>query len=230
MYLIPCTLGENENMDVIPADTLNNMQLCNSFVVENLRTARRYLRKAGFNKDFDSMEWFEFNKHGNQDGLKQFLEQQIITGSIGLLSESGCPCIADPGSIAVQFAHELNINVVPLVGPSSILLTLISSGFNGQSFCFHGYLPIDKAERTKKITVLEQAIYQQNQTQLFIETPFRNNQMLAQLLSSCKPTTKLCIASELTLANQYIKTLPIAQWKNTPIDLHKKMVVFTLYK
>jgi 16S rRNA (cytidine1402-2'-O)-methyltransferase len=169
-------------------------------------------------------------KGADQTNLSVFIKKNIVLVNIGILSEAGCPGVADPGADAVKIAHNNNIEVRPLVGPSSIILTLMASGFNGQNFAFNGYMPIEKSERGKRIATLENAMYQNNQTQLFIETPFRNNHLFAHILEVCKPTTKLCVASELTLPEQFIATKTIAQWKTIPIDLHKKMVVFALYK
>ncbi len=150
--------------------------------------------------------------------------------SIGLLSEAGTPCIADPGAVVVKMAHELNIEVVPLVGPNSIILSLMASGFNGQNFTFHGYLPIDKLALSKKLKEIEQKAGRENQTQIFIETPYRNNQMLSSIIKSCSPNTLLCIATNLTLQTQTITTLPISNWKYKKPDFHKKPTVFLLYR
>lgn len=228
--MIPCTLSSNENMSVIPPEVLPAAMACNAFIVEDLRSARRYLRKIGFDKVFDELPFFEMTKGADQTNLSVFIKKNIEKVNIGILSEAGCPGVADPGADAVKIAHNNNIEVRPLVGPSSIILTMMASGFNGQNFAFNGYMPIEKNERGKRIAQLESLMYQYNQTQLFIETPFRNNHLFDHILEVCKPTTKLCIASELTLPGQFIATKTIAQWKTIPIDLHKKMVVFGLYK
>ncbi len=217
-------------MSVIPPEVLPAAMACNAFIVEDLRSARRYLRKIGFDKVFDELPFFEMTKGADQTSLSVFIKKHIEKVNIGILSEAGCPGVADPGADAVKIAHNNNIEVRPLVGPSSIILTMMASGFNGQNFAFNGYMPIEKNERGKRIAQLESLMYQYNQTQLFIETPFRNNHLFAHILEVCKPTTKLCIASELTLPGQFIATKTIAQWKTIPIDLHKKMVVFGLYK
>ncbi len=228
--MIPCTLSSNENMSVIPPEVATAAAACDAFIVEDLRSARRYLRKIGFTKNFDELPFFELTKGADQTNLSVFIKKNIEHFNIGILSEAGCPGVADPGADAVKIAHNNNIEVRPLVGPSSIILTLMASGFNGQNFAFNGYMPIEKSERGKRIATLENLMYQYNQTQLFIETPFRNNHLFAHILEVCKPTTKLCVASELTLPEQFIATKTIAQWKTIPIDLHKKMVVFALYK
>jgi 16S rRNA (cytidine1402-2'-O)-methyltransferase len=230
IYVIPCTLSSNENLSVIPPEVAPAAMACDAFIVEDLRSARRYLRKIGFTKNFDELPFFEMTKGADQTNLSVFIKKHIEKVNIGILSEAGCPGVADPGADAVKIAHNNNIEVRPLVGPSSIILTLMASGFNGQNFAFNGYMPIEKSERGKRIATLENLMYQYNQTQLFIETPFRNNHLFAHILEICKPTTKLCIASELTLPEQFIATKTIAQWKTIPIDLHKKMVVFALYK
>jgi 16S rRNA (cytidine1402-2'-O)-methyltransferase len=230
IYVIPCTLSSNENLSVIPPEVAPAAMACDAFIVEDLRSARRYLRKIGFTKNFDELPFFEMTKGADQTNLSVFIKKNIESVNIGILSEAGCPGVADPGADAVKIAHNNNIEVRPLVGPSSIILTLMASGFNGQNFAFNGYMPIEKSERGKRIATLENLMYQYNQTQLFIETPFRNNHLFAHILEVCKPTTKLCIASELTLPEQFIATKTIAQWKTIPIDLHKKMVVFALYK
>ena len=217
-------------MSVIPPEVAPAAMACDAFVVEDLRSARRYLRKIGFTKNFDELPFFEMTKGADQTNLMVFIKKNIEKVNIGILSEAGCPGVADPGADAVKIAHNNNIEVRPLVGPSSIILTLMASGFNGQNFAFNGYMPIEKSERGKRIATLENVMYQNNQTQLFIETPFRNNHLFAHILEVCKPSTKLCVASELTLPEQFIATKTIAQWKTIPIDLHKKMVVFALYK
>jgi 16S rRNA (cytidine1402-2'-O)-methyltransferase len=228
--VIPCTLSSNENMSVISPEVATAAAACDAFIVEDLRSARRYLRKIGFTKNFDELPFFEMTKGADQTNLSVFIKKNIELFNIGILSEAGCPGVADPGADAVKIAHNNNIEVRPLVGPSSIILTLMASGFNGQNFAFNGYMPIEKSERGKRIATLENLMYQHNQTQLFIETPFRNNHLFAHILEVCKPTTKLCVASELTLPEQFIATKTITQWKTIPIDLHKKMVVFALYK
>ena len=217
-------------MSVIPPEVAPAAMACDAFVVEDLRSARRYLRKIGFTKNFDELPFLEMTKGADQTNLMVFIKKNIEKVNIGILSEAGCPGVADPGADAVKIAHNNNIEVRPLVGPSSIILTLMASGFNGQNFAFNGYMPIEKSERGKRIATLENVMYQNNQTQLFIETPFRNNHLFAHILEVCKPSTKLCVASELTLPEQFIATKTIAQWKTIPIDLHKKMVVFALYK
>ncbi len=230
MYFIPCTLSNNTNLDVIPQAVVNAAESCTCFIVENLRSARRFLRAIGFTGNFNTIPFFELNKEYDSSGLYNFIKQHVEQHTIGVVSEAGCPGVADPGSEVAAVAHRLGIRVIPLVGPSSILLTLMSSGFNGQNFAFNGYLPIDKQACSQKIQALENLIYTKNQTQLFIETPYRNNQLLQLIIQQCRPQTQLCIASELTLPNEYIATKTIDQWKHEEINLHKKMVVFAMYK
>jgi len=231
LYLIPSWLNEhNTTAQVLPAF---NVELINSikyYIVEDLRTARRFMRQAGFTGHFDELTFFELNKHTPQQAIDEFIKPLLAGHHIGLISEAGNPCIADPGALVTTLAHELKITIRPLVGPSSILLALIASGFNGQYFTFHGYLPIDKQERIKKIKQMEQRIYHEEQTQIFMETPFRNNQLLADLLAQCHNTTKLCIACNITAPEEKIVTQTIVQWKNTKINLHKLPTVFLLFK
>lgn len=231
IYLIPCTLNGNLNTDAISPEIIQSAMQCHAFITENIRSTRRYLRKIAYQRNFDEVSFFEFQKDFEQyQALKSFIQNNIKHTPIGILSEAGCPGIADPGAIAVAAAHQLEIEVKPLSGPSSIILTLMASGFNGQSFAFNGYLPIDKAQRAKKIQQMEYLIYKQNQTQIFIETPYRNNQLLQHLTEVCKSETKLCIASQLGFPEQSIAVKSITEWKRSLPDLHKKMTVFALYK
>ena len=229
LYLIPSSLG-SEQIDTIwpPAHTqlLNRLQV---YIVENLRTARRFMRTAGFTGHFDDLTFYELNKRTRQEETGGFLKSALEGKDIGLLSEAGCPCIADPGQLVVQLAHQLGIRVMPLTGPSSILLGLMASGFNGQRFTFHGYLPINGPERAKALRELEKQAYQQDQTQIFMETPFRNDQMLEAILSHCRNDTMLCIACDLTKNEEYIRTRSIAAWKKEKPALHKRTSIFLIY-
>jgi 16S rRNA (cytidine1402-2'-O)-methyltransferase len=229
LYLIPSSLG-SERVDSIwpPAHThlLNRLQV---FIVENVRTARRFMRKAGFTGQFDDLTFYELNKHTPPEALGGFLKNAEEGKDIGLLSEAGCPCIADPGQLVVQQAHQLGIRVMPLTGPSSILLGLMASGFNGQRFAFHGYLPIKGPERARALRELEKQAYLEDQTQIFMETPFRNDQMLEAILSSCRSETMLCIACDLTKEDEYIRTRSIADWKKEKPALHKRTSIFLIY-
>jgi 16S rRNA (cytidine1402-2'-O)-methyltransferase len=224
LFLIPSFLGE-PNVDIIPQQVKNCVQELTEFIVEDARTARRYLRAIGYTKNFDTeVTLYELDKHSARQNCKAMLSNVMNGKNCGLISEAGNPCIADPGNELVEFAHKNNIAVVPLVGPSSILLALISSGFNGQKFCFNGYLPIKEPERTKKIKQLESASF--HTTQIFMETPFRNQKLFEEILNSCRDETKLCVACDLTLGTEYIQTKKIIEWKQKSPDLHKRYCIF----
>lgn len=230
LYLIPSYLHPESEVSVIPSGNIEIIRKIDFFVVENKRTARRMLRKMGFAGDFDEKKFAELNKHTDPVQIPDMLMPALKGNDIGLLSEAGPPCIADPGSIVVSYAHSKGIKVVPLTGPSSILLALMASGMNGQNFVFHGYLPIDNKARSQKIREIEQLSKQSDQTQVFIETPFRNNQLLEALLRNCNEGTLLCIACDITHpSSEMILTKPIRFWKNHKPDLHKKPVVFLIY-
>ena len=226
VYLLPMLLHE-EGFDSMPSDVLTWIQQCDAFFVENEKTARRYFKKLWKEMVIDDYTWHAIHKVENEQihAFSQLLKQGK---NIGILSEAGCAGIADPGQILVAAAQELGAIVKPYTGPSSLLLALMGSGMNGQNFHFHGYLPIDALERKKKIQALEAEIKQTGVTQLFIETPYRNNQLFEALIQSCHPNTKLCVAMELTGPNEWIKTQSVANWKNSKPELHKKLVVFLL--
>ncbi len=230
LFLIPVTLGETEINQVLPAYNCEIVSQIKYFIVENIRSARRFLKKTDSSIDIDGLAFFELNKHTSPDIISNFLAPISNGFSIGVISEAGCPAIADPGADVVAIAQKKNIPVIPLVGPSSILMSLMASGFNGQSFAFHGYLPIDSNERIAKLKLLEQRVYTENQTQLFIETPYRNKKMAEDILKTCKPSTKLCIAADITCESEYIKTKTIAEWKKQLPDLDKKPCIFLIYK
>ncbi len=230
LYLIPVTLGNNSPELVLPASVFNILQQLDEFIVENVRSARRFLRKAGFDKDFDKITFRVLDKHTSVETVSTFIESVKTGKPVGLLSEAGVPCIADPGAEIVKYCHFNSIEVVPLVGPSSIILGLMASGFNGQNFAFHGYLPIDKSKLKQKIKELEANILKNDQTQIFIETPYRNNKLIGFLTGVCQKSLKLCIAAELTTEHEFIRTKPIHEWKNDQPDLHKKPAIFLLYK
>ncbi len=228
LYLIPVPLAEeasNKTFTPYLVDTINQID---TYIVENSKTARRFLKEAGLKMPQKDLIVHDYGKHNRTD-LGQFFNELKAGKDVGLMSEAGCPGIADPGADIVAEAHKRGIKVVPLVGPSSILLALMASGFNGQSFTFWGYLPIDKEQRTKRIKDLDLSASRYKQTQIFIETPFRNNQMLEEVLKSCKPNTQLCIASNLTGANEFIKTQSVYNWRKEKIDLHKQPTIFLLY-
>ena len=227
LFLIPATIGDSDISDVLSANFTKHINTLNIFIVEELRTARRFLRSAGYTRNFDEVKFFVLNEHTDIGEIETYLDL-ISESSIGLLSEAGVPCVADPGSIIVELAHRKNIPVVPWIGPSSILLALMASGLNGQNFCFNGYLPIDKKEREKKLKELEQRAIRENQTQIFIETPYRNNHLLESILSVCNSSTRVGIAANITQKNALHQTKTVAEWRRKTIDLHKQNVVFLM--
>lgn len=230
LYLIPVTLGETEHDRVLPAYNLEVIRGIRHFIVENIRTARRFLKKADPAIDIDTLTFYELNKHTSPEDVSGYLTPLKKGESVGIISEAGCPAIADPGADVVAIAQRQNLKVVPLVGPSSILMSVMGSGFNGQSFAFHGYLPIDAGERAKRIKQLEGRIYAENQTQLFIETPYRNNKMLEDLIKNCRPQTRLCIASNITCDDESIITKTIAEWAKGKKELPRVPSIFLIYK
>jgi len=230
LFLIPTILGDTTISKVLPDYNKTVILSVKHFIVENIRTARRFLKKTEPSIDIDTLTFFTLNKHTSKESIAGFLKPIEEGYSVGIISEAGCPAIADPGAEVVALAHQKNIQVIPLVGPSSILLALMASGFNGQSFAFHGYLPIDNEQRIKTLKMLEQRIYSESQTQLFIETPYRNNKLFDDILKTCKPATKLCIAADITLDSEYIKTLSISDWKKHKPDLSKRPSIFALYR
>ena len=230
LYLLPATLGDTELNTVLPAYNIEIIQGIKHFIVEDVRSARRFLKKVDREFDIDSLSFYPLNKHTSAEDISGYLKPLLAGQSMGVISEAGCPAVADPGADVVAIAQRKNLKVVPLVGPSSIILSVMGSGFNGQSFAFHGYLPIEPGERVKRIKQLEQRIYSENQTQLFIETPYRNHKMIDDLLQNCRPQTKLCIAANLTCEGEYIKTRAISEWKGKVPDLSKIPCIFLLYK
>jgi 16S rRNA (cytidine1402-2'-O)-methyltransferase len=228
LYLIPTVLAPETTNSVLSPQIKEVISQTNYYFVENIRTARRFISELKLGKVIDSLHFFLLDKDTSLVTIQGYYKQIPPNENIGVISEAGCPGIADPGALAVQQAHKQGIAVVPLVGPSSILLALMGSGFSGQSFVFHGYLPIDKAERSKHIKVLEKEALQKKQTQIFMETPFRNKQLLDDILANCRNDTLLCIAANLTAPDQLLKTMPIAQWKKQQIDIHKKPCIFLI--
>ena len=230
LYLIPVPLAENAAAKSYTSYLIDTINSITEYIVENEKTARRCLKEAGLKTPQSELTIHDYGKHNRDNGLGEFFVGLEAGKSVGLMSEAGCPGVADPGAEIVAEAHKRSIKVVPLVGPSSILLAIMASGFNGQSFTFHGYLPIDKADRSKKIKELEGLAIRNNQTQLFIETPFRNNSMLEEILKSAMPKTKLCIACDITAETEFIKTLTIESWKKQVPDLHKRPTIFLLFR
>lgn len=230
LYLIPTTLGEGTENKTLPPFVLELIKNIDIFIVENIRTSRRFIKNMYKEKDIDTTIFYSYGKHDSLDLQEDFLPHIYQGNDVGIISEAGVPCVADPGSKIVKFAHQYQVDVVPITGPSSILLALIASGFNGQDFAFNGYLPIDKKERKKKIKDLEILSKKQGQTQIFMETPYRNIKLFESILKVCSKNTKLCIASNITLDSENIKTKKIEEWisSNTP-DIHKSPTIFLMY-
>lgn len=228
LYLIPSTLGENEPLEVLPISIKRAIENIDHYIVENEKTARRFIKKISPRKSQPSLHLVTLNKYTEPASLSGFLQPCLEGNDIGILSEAGCPGIADPGADVVKIAHEKNIRVIPLVGPSSILLALMASGFNGQNFAFNGYLPIDSAERRKAIKKMEKLSIELGQSQLCIETPYRNDKLLADMLKSLSPNTKLCIACDITLNTEYIATKTVADWRKGLPELHKRPAIFII--
>lgn len=226
VYLIPSMLHE-EGVQSVPSYITEVVKQCQVFFVENERTARRYLKTLAKEIIIDNYEWFKMDT--NDETIDSFRKKIKEGKAIGIISEAGCPGIADPGQQLVAIAHEMNIEVKPLVGPNSILLALMASGMNGQQFRFAGYLPIRDHERNKFIKDLETDSVKKNSTQIFIETPYRNNQLMEALCKNCKPSTRLCVAVDLTGQNEWIKTKTIAEWQKNKPDIHKRPAIFLLY-
>lgn len=230
LYLIPTTLGESPLSAVIPEQVRHIAASLTVFVAENPKTARQYLKQLGLAAPLQEIGIFTLDKHTPPELLEQFLQPALAGKDLGLVSEAGCPAVADPGAQLVRLAHRKGIRVVPLVGPSSILLALMASGMNGQAFAFHGYLPIPKTDRCKRIAELEKESAARNQTQIFIEAPYRNQPLLEDILQTCAPGTELCIATDLTLDSERIETRTVAEWRKGLPDLNKKPTIFLLYR
>ena len=227
IYMIPTTLGDSIIDSVIPKDVQQIIIGTKYFIVENIKTTRRFLKKVERGIDIDELQFFVLNKHTSSVELESFLNPALEGNNMGVISEAGCPGIADPGSDIVSIAHSKNIKVVPLIGPSSILLALIASGMNGQNFCFNGYLPKERNLRIKKIKELErQAI--SGVTQIFMETPFRNNHLMEDLLKQCSPNTTLCLAADISLENEFIQSKKIIDWKKHAPNLNKRPCMFLI--
>ena len=230
LYLLPVTLGDTSIESVLPSYNRDIILQIKYFIVEDVRSARRFLKKVEREIDIDSLTFYTLNKHTSPEDISGYLKPLQAGEPMGVISEAGCPAVADPGADVVAIAQRKNLKVVPLVGPSSIILSVMGSGFNGQSFAFHGYLPIEPNERVKTIKHLEQRVYNENQTQLFIETPYRNNKMAEDILRNCRPQTRLCIAANITCEGEYIKTKTIREWQGKVPDLSKIPCIFLIYK
>ena len=230
LILFPVPIGAEEMGYSLPAHNQELLATCHTFIVEELRTARRFLKKAGYPFPIDDTQFFELNEHTTHEEIGGYLDAIKRGENIGLLSEAGLPCVADPGAMITKVAQRHGIEIVPLVGPSSLMLALMASGFNGQSFAFVGYLPVDKNRRTAAIKHLEERLHRKHQTQIFIEAPYRNNQMLEALSAVLQPNTMICVACDLTLPTQHIRSFPSGKWKTEreKINLHKRNTVFLI--
>lgn len=230
LYLIPTTLGDTEPLEVLPISTKTVIEMTDEFIVENEKLARRFIKRMCPKKSQSNLILHPLNKYTDPADLSSFLNSCLTGGIIGLLSDAGCPAIADPGADIVRIAHEKNIQVRPLVGPSSILLAMMGSGFNGQNFAFNGYLPIDKGERKSTIKRLERMSGEYDQSQVFIETPYRNDKMLEDLISILQPNSQICVACDITLPTEVILTKTAREWKHSKLNLHKRPTIFIIQK
>ena len=228
LYLIPSPLGDNDPSEVIPQPVLNSLEGFRTFVVEEIRTARRYLSKAGLKGKIGDLEFHELNEHTEQSTVEGYLKLFDNGNDVALISEAGLPAVADPGAQLVALAHRHGIEVVPAVGPSSLMMSLMASGLNGQSFAFCGYIPAKTEERKSKLKLLEKISGQLKQTQIMIETPYRNDSLLKDILSTCSPSTRLCIAANITMPDAYIKTKTVSQWKKENLIIGKRPCVFLI--
>ncbi len=230
LFLLPVPLADETVHKTIPLHATSIINNLKTYIVENEKTARRWLKEMGLQTPQSDLILLPYGKHADKTDISVYMKALLAGEDVGLMSEAGCPGIADPGAEIVALAHANNIRVVPLTGPSSILLALMASGFNGQSFTFHGYMPIDKMQRTNRLKELENLSRRFNQTQIFIETPFRNNQLLEEILKSCLPETLLCVACNLTAHDEEIISQPVEKWRKAKIDFHKKPAIFLLFK
>jgi 16S rRNA (cytidine1402-2'-O)-methyltransferase len=230
LYLIPTTLGEMNADDVLPQTIKRAIDFIDYYIVDNEKTASKSIKSVHSEKKQSELKLFLLNKHTQAKEHLDFIKPLLEGHDVGLMSEAGCPGVADPGAVIVKIAHEKGIQVVPLVGPSSILLALMASGMNGQSFTFNGYLPIDKSEKKQAIKGLEKLSFDKNQSQLFIETPYRNNKLLEDILQTLQPNTLLCVACDITLPTEYIKTMTVNLWKKQKVDLHNRPCIFIIHK
>lgn len=230
LYLIPTTMGEMNPEEVLPSLVYRTIELIDTYIVENEKTARKFIKSVQPKKIQAELKILLLNKRTEDSDLHAMIKPCLNGENIGLMSEAGCPGVADPGASIVKIAHENGIQVIPLVGPSSILLAMMASGMNGQSFAFNGYLPIEKGEKKNAIKNFETLSNTKNQSQLFIETPYRNNKLMEDLLQFLQPNTLLCVACDITLPTEYIKTLRIADWKKTKVDLHNRPTIFIIHK
>ncbi|SHG47627.1 16S rRNA (cytidine1402-2'-O)-methyltransferase [Flavobacterium fluvii] len=231
LYLIPTTLGEEgDPNDVLPQTIKRSIDFIDDYIVENEKTARKFIKNIQPQKVQATLRLSSLNKHTEVSEHSKMLQPCLEGKNVGLMSEAGCPGVADPGAVIVKLAHEKGIQVVPLVGPSSILLAIMASGMNGQSFAFNGYIPIDKAEKKTALKNLEKLSQDKNQSQIFIETPYRNNKMLEDIIQALNPSTYICVATDITLPTEFIKTMRAADWKKVKVDLHNRPTIFIIHK
>jgi 16S rRNA (cytidine1402-2'-O)-methyltransferase len=230
VYLIPTTLGDTEPLEVLPLSVKKHIERITHFIVENEKSARRFIKRISPKKPQASLTIYLLDKYTEDFETRNYLDVCMQGEDVGVLSEAGVPGIADPGAVIVKLAHQLKIQVVPLVGPSSILMAMMASGLNGQNFAFNGYLPIDDLDRKRAIKSLEKKSKELNQSQIFIETPYRNMKMFESLLKSLTPLTQLCVAADISLATEYIRTASISSWKGMKPDLHKRPCIFIIQK
>ncbi len=228
LYLIPSPLGDNDPAEVIPAPVLASLEGFRTFVVEEIRTARRYLSRAGLKGRIGELQFFELNEHTDAATIEGYIKLFDNDNDVALISEAGLPAVADPGAQLVSLAHAHDIKVVPAVGPSSLMLALMSSGLNGQSFAFCGYIPAKTDERRSRLRTLEKVSGQLKQTQILIETPYRNDSLFADILAVCAPSTKICVAANITMPDAYIKTKKVSQWKKEELIIGKRPCVFLI--
>jgi len=228
LFLIPSPLDECDFVKIFPVYNLEIIQDIDYFIVEDLRTGRRFVKKLGIQKPMENLHFSTLNEHTKSSEIDLLLQPLLEGNNLGLISDAGTPCVADPGSIIVSKAQQLGTTIIPLIGPNSILLALMASGLNGQSFAFNGYLPREQPEREKQLRFLESLVKKSNQTQIFMETPYRNNHLFKSILSVCDPATRLCLGVNITSERQMIKTMTVKKWKSLKIDLHKQPAVFLL--
>jgi len=228
VYLIPTTLGDNAPLEVLPISVKGTIERIDHYIVENEKTARRFIKRVSPSKSQPDLQLYSLNKYTNPEEIPSFLDPCIHGFDVGIISEAGCPGIADPGADVIRIAHERRIKVVPLVGPSSILMAMMSSGMNGQNFAFNGYLPIDNTERKKMVKNLERVSRDLGQSQIFMETPYRNNKLLKELLRTLQKSTRLCIAADITLPTEFIATKSVHEWSEIELDLDKRPTIYII--
>ncbi len=228
LYLIPNLIGDVEPEMVLPAVLPKIVESLKYYIVEDVRNARRYLRKLSKNIVIDELEFYVLNKHTTQEEISTYLNAAVKGHDIGLISEAGLPCVADPGNVIVEMAHKRNVKVVPIAGPSSIFMALMASGLNGQNFAFNGYLPVEQNMRIRKLKELEQKVYKDKQSQIFMDTPYRNNKLFQDILSNLNSNSYLCVAVNVSCEDEFIKTMRIKDWKSNTPELHKKPCIFII--